>query len=122
MAPPGPTAIDIEHAKTLCRLIADPKKVRVSIRHHEGVWTVSIFSRDPSVPYAKTRGFSASNMRPERALLDALAAADGHMPGVDLSMSWSMPHPFGKVADHDREHDELQLLRDVADLLGGVYE
>ena len=117
-----PAAVDIERAKTLCRLLADPRKVRVSIRRHEGEWIVSIFSRDMSVPHAATRGFSATDARPERALLDALAAADGHMPGVDLSMGWSFAHPFGKVTDYEGEHEQLELLQEIADLLNGNYE
>ena len=120
--PAGPSLVDIERARTLRRYLADPKKVRVSMRFHEGVWTVFIFSRDPNAfPHAATRGFSASNVRPERALIDALAAAEGHIPGVDLSMGWSMPHPFGVPTDHDRDQEELQLIEDIAALLHGEY-
>ncbi len=82
----------------LTRFRADPALVRVAIRHHKGLWYVSISSRP------RGRGvIERMHKSPTRALVLALRAAESvDFPGIDLGMGWSYDHPQRHLAPKER--------------------
>jgi len=73
----------------LARFRADPAVVRVAWRNHDGLWLVTITTRDGH------RGPVQKMARcPLRAMAMALRSAeDFGIPGIDLGMQWSYRHP-----------------------------
>lgn len=82
--------------RALARFRADPAKVRVSIRYlgYESMapqWMAVIMNRESLIEVYRIR------KTPEAALTEALEAASNRsLPGVDLDMQWTYPHPFGR--------------------------
>jgi hypothetical protein len=114
---PSPPLADV---RTLCRLLVDPKKVRVAVRRRANAnWLVTVTSRGEATIY----GCGVADPRVERALINALklASANG-MDGVDLSMSHSIPHPHGRFIEREREHEDRALAADVVRLINGAIE
>lgn len=112
-----------DRVTTLCRLLVDPKLVRVAIRRRrsDDKWLVTVSARSRSGARGTVLDFPSVHERVEWALLGALdKAAD--LPGVDLTMSWSFSHPFGRIQDCNRDHDDLMLRREIATLLSGERE
>lgn len=106
---------DPNYVLTLCRFLADPKKVRVGVRREGKQWSVFVTTR--SCP---TRGYAGTDERVERAVLKALMLAqEGGMEGVDLSMSWSFPHPQGRIIDREGEHEDRKTAKYIAMLING---
>ena len=79
-------------ALTLTRFRADPRKARVSIRRDGNVWVAHVAPRDaPHITWGSCR-----HRRAAAAIVLALRQAErASLDGVDFSMGWSMPHPFG---------------------------
>lgn len=79
---------------SLVRLLADPSRVRVSIRKVEdGRYSATVKALD------QTSAVVASNLRedPREAVMEALAFAEkAEIPGLDLGLQWAYPHPHSQ--------------------------
>lgn len=115
MNAPYRESTDPNYVLTLCRFLADPKKVRVGVRRKGKQWSVFVATRA-----CPTRGYECTDERVERALIKALMLAEeGRMEGVDLSMSYSFPHPQGRIIDRERDEEDRRLMRYIAMLING---
>lgn len=73
----------------LRRFLADPQRVRASIRRIEHGWEATVTSR-----VTPTVCFKAQDPHPDVAMHAALLKADAFgIAGVDLGMDWAYPHP-----------------------------
>lgn len=93
---------DDAYLDSLARFRADPRKVHVCLRPDRGGWSCRIVISD----IAHVCVWDRSGVR---AVCRALGTAwKNELPGVDLGMGSSYPHPFGKrhpsamAIDHQR--------------------
>lgn len=80
--------------KYLVRFRADPRRVRVTVRHLASGWLACVTSR-AALPGA----FGFHKLSPVRAMVIALQVANKlDMDGVDLDMGCAYDHPQGQLA------------------------